>query len=221
MGDLRPVIDLSTLNKSLVVPHFQMETAQTVRAAIHRQEWTVLIDIRDAYLHVPMNQKISQFPCQQQDVSIYMSPVGTGHLSKEIHQDPASSCPVPSNARGSASCVFVRLADPGEFARDSEFPCTASDDSAAPSRMDHKSGEVRTDTQTRVRFHEDEIQNAGFHGSSPAENASQGSVHNRSLASGSIDIGAGYAQNARKNSVHGTIGSKRAATFPSDSMVGH
>ena len=124
------------------------------------------------------------------------------------------------NARDSASCVFERLADLGEFARDGEFQCAASDDSAAPSGMDHKSGEVRTDTQTRVRFHRDEIQNAGFHGSSPAENASQGSVHNRSLASGIIDIGTGYAQNARNNSVHGTIGSKRAATFPSDSMVG-
>ena len=80
------------------------------------------------------------------------------------------------------------------------FPCAASDDSP-PSRMDHKSGEVWTDTQTRVRFHGVEIQNAGFHGSSPAENASQDSVHNRSLSSGSIDIAAGYAHNARNNSV--------------------
>ena len=60
-GDLCPVIDLSTLNKSLVVPHFQMETAQTVRAAIHRQEWTVSIDMREAYLHVPMNLSIRKY----------------------------------------------------------------------------------------------------------------------------------------------------------------
>ena len=60
-GDLHPVIDLSTLNKSLVVPHFQLATAQTVRAAIRCQEWTVSIDIRDAYLHVPMNLSIQKY----------------------------------------------------------------------------------------------------------------------------------------------------------------
>ena len=100
--------------------------------------------------HESIHLKISPISCQQQVVSIYMSPVWTGHLSKGIHQDTASSCPVASNARGSSSCVFGRLADLGGFTRVGEFPCAASDDSAAPSRMDHKSGEVRTDTQTRV-----------------------------------------------------------------------
>ena len=54
-GDLRPVIDLSTLNHHMVVPHFKMETQGSVRSAIRSQEWTVSIDIRDAYLHVPMH----------------------------------------------------------------------------------------------------------------------------------------------------------------------
>ena len=57
-GDLRPVIDLSTLNRHMVVPHFKMETQGSVRSAIRSQEWTVSIDICDAYLHVPMHQAI-------------------------------------------------------------------------------------------------------------------------------------------------------------------
>ena len=46
-GDLRPVIDLSTLNHHMVVPHFKMETQGSVRSAIRSQEWAVSIDIRD------------------------------------------------------------------------------------------------------------------------------------------------------------------------------
>ena len=60
-GDLRPVIDLSTLNRHMVVPHFKMETQGSIRSAIRSQEWTVSIDIRDAYLHVPMHQAVRKY----------------------------------------------------------------------------------------------------------------------------------------------------------------
>ena len=60
-GDLRPVIDVSTLNRHIVVPHFKMEMQGSVRSAIRSQEWTVLIDIRDAYLHVPMHQAVRKY----------------------------------------------------------------------------------------------------------------------------------------------------------------
>ena len=60
-GDLRPVIDLSTLNRHMVVPHFKMETQGSVRSAIRSQEWAVSIDIRDAYLHVPMHQAVCKY----------------------------------------------------------------------------------------------------------------------------------------------------------------
>ena len=57
-GDLRPVIDLSTLNRHMVVPHL---TQGSVRSAIRSQEWMVSIDIRDAYLHVPMHQAVRKY----------------------------------------------------------------------------------------------------------------------------------------------------------------
>ena len=60
-GDLRPVIDPSTLNRHMVVPHLKMETQGSVRSAIRSQEWTVSIDIRDAYLHVPMHQAVRKY----------------------------------------------------------------------------------------------------------------------------------------------------------------
>ena len=60
-GDLRPVIDLSTLNRHMIVPHFKMETQGSARSAIRSQEWTVSIDIRDAYLHVLMHQAVRKY----------------------------------------------------------------------------------------------------------------------------------------------------------------
>ena len=60
-GDLRPVIDLSALNRHMVVPHFKMETQSSVRSSIRDQEWAVSIDIKDAYLHVPMNRAVRRY----------------------------------------------------------------------------------------------------------------------------------------------------------------
>ena len=70
-GDLRPVIDLSTLNRHMVVPHFTMETQGSVRSAIRSQEWAVSIDIRDAYLHVPMHQAVRKYLCFVVNKKVY------------------------------------------------------------------------------------------------------------------------------------------------------
>ena len=60
-GDLHPVINLSTLNRHMVVPYFKMETQGSVRSAIRSQEWTVSIDICDTYLHVPMHKAVRKY----------------------------------------------------------------------------------------------------------------------------------------------------------------
>ena len=70
-GELRPVIDLSTLNLHLVIPHFRMETAGSVRSAIQRYEWTTSIDIQDAYLHIPMAAAASRYLRFQVNRQVY------------------------------------------------------------------------------------------------------------------------------------------------------
>ena len=69
--DLRPVIDLSTLNRHMVVPHFKMETQGSFRSAIRSQEWRVSIDIRDVYLHVPMHQAVRKYLCFVVNKKVY------------------------------------------------------------------------------------------------------------------------------------------------------
>ena len=57
----RPVIDLSLLNQHLTVPTFKMETAEVIRASLKTWQWVTSIDIKDAYLHVPMHQKAQRY----------------------------------------------------------------------------------------------------------------------------------------------------------------
>ena len=54
VGDFRPIIDLSHLNLQIRCDHFKMETSRSIWEALQQREWTFQVDIRDAYLHIPV-----------------------------------------------------------------------------------------------------------------------------------------------------------------------
>ena len=54
-GGWRPVIDLSRLNRSVLVSHFHMETVQSVLHSLRPGDWMVSLDLQDAYLQVPVH----------------------------------------------------------------------------------------------------------------------------------------------------------------------
>ena len=60
-GSWRPVIDLSTLNCFVDVSHFQMETIQSVLLSIRQGDWMASIDLREAYLQVPVHPESRPF----------------------------------------------------------------------------------------------------------------------------------------------------------------
>ena len=60
-GRWRPVIDLSVLNRHLVIPKFKMETARALRKSIRPNDFAVSIDLSDAYLHVPMHRATRRY----------------------------------------------------------------------------------------------------------------------------------------------------------------
>ena len=59
--DWRPIIDLSVLNTYLKTQTFKMESADSIRAALLPGWWTVSIDLKDAYLHVPIHPSARKF----------------------------------------------------------------------------------------------------------------------------------------------------------------
>lgn len=55
------MIDLSTLNSHLNVPHFRMEMQQSIRSALRSGEFTASTDVQDAYLHVSMTESVQRY----------------------------------------------------------------------------------------------------------------------------------------------------------------
>ncbi len=78
-GKLRPVLDLSRLNQFVQVDHFKMETAQSIRDTVQVNDWAVSIDLRDAYLHVPIarpSRKYLRFSCEGRTFQFRVIPFG-------------------------------------------------------------------------------------------------------------------------------------------------
>ena len=60
-GSWRPVIALSLLNHFVDVSHFQMETIQSVLLPVRQGDWMASIDLREAYLQVPVHPESRRF----------------------------------------------------------------------------------------------------------------------------------------------------------------
>ena len=54
-GESRPIIDLSILNSFIQCEHFKMETPASIRESLQEGEWTFQLDIKDAFLHIPVH----------------------------------------------------------------------------------------------------------------------------------------------------------------------
>jgi len=55
--EMRLIIDLKVLNRQFLQspPHFRMESIRSLRSSIRPGDWMYSLDLRDAYLHVPMH----------------------------------------------------------------------------------------------------------------------------------------------------------------------
>ena len=223
-GDLRPVIDLSTLNRHMVVPHFKMETQGSVRSAIRSQEWMVSIDIRDAYLHVPMHQAVRKylaaFRGQQEGVPVHLSSIWTGDFSLGVHQAAATCRLAVKAARCEATRLLRRLADQGRYSGTGSTAGPDNHQGAPVSWLDHQLREVRSHTKSRLPVHRDAVQHSTFHSGAPAENAFKGPVSSSALDGQSEHNSQRSAQTSRHAGVHGFAGPARMAPSSSSPMVG-
>lgn len=56
-GSFRPVLNLSKLNKFVKLEKFKMDNMNTVLAALNPDMWAARIDLKDAYLQVPIHKE--------------------------------------------------------------------------------------------------------------------------------------------------------------------
>ena len=54
-GDLRVILNLKKINVFISVQHFRMERLNVILPNLRLQDWAVSIDLKDAYLHVPVH----------------------------------------------------------------------------------------------------------------------------------------------------------------------
>ncbi len=54
-GSYRPVFDLKSLNQFVHKEKFKMTTPRTVTNVMHKGDWAVSIDLKDAYFHIPIH----------------------------------------------------------------------------------------------------------------------------------------------------------------------
>ena len=138
-GDFCLIIDLSTLNRHMVVLHFKMETEGSIRTAIRSEEWTVSIDICDAYLHVPMHKAIRKYLHFVVNKRIYQFtclPFGLATSSREFTKllQPV----IIETVRCQAARLLGRLADPCRYSRTGPTACLDDHQCAPVYRLDHQ-----------------------------------------------------------------------------------
>ena len=57
----RVILDLSTLNRYIVCPRFKMTTVEQVRQILPVGAWTISLDLKEAYYHVPIHPNFRKF----------------------------------------------------------------------------------------------------------------------------------------------------------------
>ena len=57
----RPILDLSKLNLFLKAEKFNMETPETIWTSLQQGEWVTLIDFKDAYFHIPIQEQSRKY----------------------------------------------------------------------------------------------------------------------------------------------------------------
>ena len=71
-GPNRLIIDLSTLNKCLMIPSFKMERVSMIASCIVDPMWGCTIDLQDAFYHVPMAWRFHMYLAFVVDNQIYV-----------------------------------------------------------------------------------------------------------------------------------------------------
>lgn len=62
-GGYRPIMKLSALNNFVRYDHFEMENLETVKSVVRAGDWLMKLDLKDAYLTVPIHPEYQKFLC--------------------------------------------------------------------------------------------------------------------------------------------------------------
>ena len=110
-GSWRPVIDLSSLNGFVQLTPFRMESNQSVFHSIRCFDWMISIDLKDAYLQVPIHPDSRKFFKFVVDGRVYQFKALCFGLSTAPQVFTRVMAPVSSFLHSLDVTIFGRLAD--------------------------------------------------------------------------------------------------------------
>ena len=151
----RPVIDLSRLNTFVLVENFKMETLESTRTSLIPGEWVTSIDLLDAYLHKPHPPKLKEIPKvlpQVPGVPVHLSSIGPDHAPPPpgLYSDCKGSEANGRHEGTQTSPIPGRLAAQVPVSGRSPSEHTGLGRPNPVVGVDHKSGEIRTKTNSGV-----------------------------------------------------------------------
>uniref|UniRef100_A0A803JK98 Reverse transcriptase domain-containing protein n=1 Tax=Xenopus tropicalis TaxID=8364 RepID=A0A803JK98_XENTR len=124
-GSFRPILDLKKLNRWISYHRFKMESLRSVIRAMEPAEFLASLDIRDAYLHVPIHP----------------------HHPEGFHEGHVCDSGSPPCPRCIYHSVLGRPPYQGSFQGTSRTPRSAHHPDPSRIRVDHKLSEVLPITQ--------------------------------------------------------------------------
>ena len=148
-GAWRPVIDLSLLNLKVQKTSFKMETLQSVVLSVRAGDWMVSLDLKDAYLQVPMHPESRKFLRFVAWGKVYQFKVLCFGLSTAPQVITRVMAPVSAFLhRHSVASLPRQLVDPG-FLPGAGSPCCGDRASALQVIWDSRQlGEVLADSNS-------------------------------------------------------------------------
>ena len=107
-GTWRPVINLKSLNRHVIAPHFKMESIRTIKSLMQKGDWLLKLDLKDAYLTVPIcqeHQEFLKFKWQGQYWQFQVLPFGLSSAPQMFYQAHEASDSNTEKARNQACHV--------------------------------------------------------------------------------------------------------------------
>ncbi|KAK3884881.1 hypothetical protein Pcinc_010855 [Petrolisthes cinctipes] len=129
-GGKRLIIDLNSLNSHILAPYFHMHNHKTLADSLHPPAWMSTIDLKDAYLHVPIRQCLHKYLAFSFGSKLYFFrslPFGL-NVAPHIfppHSKMASFPPTPTGNQ--CHRLFRRLGHLGHFSLIDSKGCQHSD----------------------------------------------------------------------------------------------
>ena len=115
-GSWCPVINLKALNKHVITRHFKMESIKTVKGLMMKGDWLLKLDLKDAYLAVPIHQahlEFLKFQWQDQLWQFQALPFGLNSSPYVFTKLFETSCVDPSKVGNQVSPLSGRHANNG------------------------------------------------------------------------------------------------------------